>query len=127
MKHYETAVSRARGLGSAKSGFRHWWMQRVTALVLIPLILYFGFGLAIHAGADYETAREWVAGPISATFWIVLIAAIFYHAALGLQVVLEDYVKDEGLKVGSIILTQAICAVLGVGGVLAVIRIALGS
>lgn len=126
MRSYETDVSRARGLGSAKRGFRHWWLQRVTGVILVPLVLWFGFGFARHAGAGYEAAREWVAGPLSAAFWVVLLAALFYHAALGLQVVLEDYVDHPGWKVGSIIAAQAACLVLAVVGVLAVIRIALG-
>ncbi len=126
MSGFETPVARARGLGSAKRGYRHWWAQRVTAVALVPLVLWLGFGLALHGAADFETARAWVSGPVTAVLWIVALVVAFYHAALGLQVVIEDYVGGDGMKVAAILLAQAFCVLLAVGGIVAVLRIALG-
>ncbi len=126
VESYKTPVGRVQGLGSAKSGFRHWWGQRVTAVALVPLVLWLGFGLAVYGSADYEAARAWVAGPVTAVLWIVALAAALYHAALGLQVVIEDYVDGDGMKVVAILAAQAFCILLAVGGIIAVLRIVLG-
>ncbi|MFP4130154.1 MAG: succinate dehydrogenase, hydrophobic membrane anchor protein [Halorhodospira sp.] len=126
MRKYETAESRARGLGSAKNGFHHWWHQRLTAVVLVPLMLWLGIGLALQAGAEIEAARAWVGSPVNATLLIVAIAALLYHGALGVQVVIEDYVHTAGLKWLSNLAVQLACLVLAVAGILAVIQITLG-
>ncbi len=126
MRRYETAESRARGLGSAKNGFHHWWHQRLTAVLLVPLMLWLGMGLALQAGAEFEAARDWVANPINATLLIVAIVMLFYHGALGVQVVIEDYVHTAGLKWLSNLAVQFACLVVAVAGILAVIQITLG-
>ncbi len=126
MRSYETAVSRAHGRGSTKNGFSHWWRQRITSVLLVPLLAWLAGGLALQAGADLESARAWVAFPLNATLLIVALAVLFYHAALGVQVVIEDYVHLEGLKVASLMLLYLVCFTLVVAGSLAVVRIALG-
>ncbi|MCG5539772.1 MULTISPECIES: succinate dehydrogenase, hydrophobic membrane anchor protein [unclassified Halorhodospira] len=126
MRKYETAVSRARGLGSAKNGFHHWWHQRLTAVVLVPLMMWLGIGLALQAGADFESARAWVANPFNATLLVAAIIMLFYHGALGVQVVIEDYVHLEGLKWLGNLAVYFACFLVAVAGILAVIQIVLG-
>ncbi|MCA8927440.1 MAG: succinate dehydrogenase, hydrophobic membrane anchor protein [Alphaproteobacteria bacterium] len=116
----------ARGLGSAKSGTHHWIAQRVTAIALIPLTVWFVIGLIAHAGASYEEARAWIGSPVSATLMICLIASMFYHAQLGLQVVIEDYIHAERCKIASLLLVKGAAFFVGVLGVLSVVRIAFG-
>lgn len=119
-------LATARGLGSAKSGTHHWWAQRVTAVALVPLVIWFVIGLVMHAGASYEEARAWIGSPISATLMICLIVATFHHAQLGLQVVIEDYIHAEPCKTAALLIVKGGTFFLGVLGVLSVVRIAIG-
>lgn len=121
-----TPVKDARGLGSAKEGVHHWWVQRVTAVALLPLVLWFAFGVAVMAGSGFEATRAWMSAPVTAGAAMLLVAVVFYHAQLGLQVVLEDYVGNRALRVASIIAVKFIAAILALTGVLAVLRIAFG-
>jgi succinate dehydrogenase / fumarate reductase membrane anchor subunit len=119
-------IGRARGLGSAKTGVEHWWLQRVTAVGLIPLCLWFVASLVMLAGAEWETAYLWVASPGGAVPMILLLIAGLWHAKLGLQVIIEDYVHAEGVKVALLMLTTLIAGALGVAGIFAVCKIAFG-
>src|SRR5258708_3302453 len=119
-------LGRVRGLGSAKSGFEHWWAQRLTAIALIPLALWFVAGVVSLAGADYDATVDWLSKPFVSVALVLLIVATFYHAALGLQGVIEDYVHHEGAKLALVILEKFACAVLAVTGLYAVLKLALG-
>ncbi len=118
-----TPLADARGLGSARSGVHHWWVQRLTAIALIPLTIWFvwiGTGLL---SADYETAREFVAAPLNGLLLAAFVISLFWHAQLGLQVVIEDYVHTRWLETGLQILVK-FAAFLGVlASLLALIRI----
>lgn len=118
---YKTDMSRVIGLGSAKEGVEHWWGQRLSALALIPLTLWFTGSIAFMTGAGYETVAAWVASPIVAGLLILLIVAVFYHAYLGVQVVIEDYVHHEGLKIAGLLAVKAACILLALAGVLSVL------
>ncbi|WP_341921117.1 succinate dehydrogenase, hydrophobic membrane anchor protein [Hydrocarboniphaga effusa] len=118
-------LSRARGLGSAKSGVHHFWVQRLTAIALIPLTLWFVFSVANLAGGDYDAVRWWVSYPAVAVTLVLFIAVSFYHAALGVQVVIEDYVGHEGAKLAMIVLAKFGLAVLGAISIFAVLKVAL--
>ncbi|MDT8438019.1 MAG: succinate dehydrogenase, hydrophobic membrane anchor protein [Wenzhouxiangellaceae bacterium] len=100
MKMLRNPLAVARNHGSAKSGVEHWWAQRFSAIVLIPLTLWLVWAMAVLAGADHAAARDWLAAPWNAGMAILAIAAIFYHARLGLQVVIEDYVAHRPLEMG---------------------------
>jgi succinate dehydrogenase / fumarate reductase, membrane anchor subunit len=117
-------LGRAIGLGSAKEGVEHWWAQRVSAVALVLLGLWFAVSLIAHAGADRSAVIAWLQSPVPAVLAILLLIALFYHAALGLQVVIEDYVLGEWLKVSSLVAMRLICFALAVGGIYAVLRIA---
>ncbi|MEM7223533.1 MAG: succinate dehydrogenase, hydrophobic membrane anchor protein [Pseudomonadota bacterium] len=119
-------LGRVRGLGSAKSGTEHWWAQRLTALALIPLCLWFVASIAAMVGADYATMRAWVDSPLVAGLLILLILATFYHAYLGVQVVIEDYVHYEPLKIAALLCVAGLSILLGVIAVLSVLLLLFG-
>ncbi|TDQ82108.1 succinate dehydrogenase subunit D [Dongia mobilis] len=91
-------LGRARGLGSAHEGLHHWWAQRLTALALIPLSLWFVASVVCMAGADYAAVSQWLSQPFTVGALSLTILAVFYHAVLGLQVVIEDYIHGKALK-----------------------------
>jgi len=126
-RQLRSPLGRAVGLGSAKEGVEHWWAQRVSAVALIVLGLWFVASLAALAGADRATVVAWLHGPLAAILTILTLAAVFYHSALGLQVVIEDYVHTEGVKLGAVVLVRLLCLALAVAGIFAVLRIAFGS
>ena len=96
---YRSPLAKVRGLGSAKSGTSHWWMQRVTAVVLIPLSYWLITFLSLSFHAPYQHIKAWLIVPVNTICIIAWMLAAFYHAALGLQVVIEDYVAAEGVKI----------------------------
>ncbi len=119
-------LSRVRGLGAAKEGVSHWWAQRVTAVALVPLTLWFVTSLVMLAGANYVTMVEWVSQPWVSVLLILFIVATFHHAQLGLQVVIEDYVSAEGMKIASLLLVKFAAILFAAAAVLAVLQITLG-
>lgn len=100
-------LAKARGHGSAKSGVHHWYAQRASALLLIFLVAWLLYAAVGLAGADHAQARAFVASPGNAAALVVLIVALLYHAMLGLQVVIEDYVHHRGLEVTLYFVTRA--------------------
>jgi succinate dehydrogenase / fumarate reductase membrane anchor subunit len=103
----------------------HWWGLRFSALALIPLTLWFAASVALMIGAGYETVRAWAASPVVAGLLILLIVAVFYHGARGLQEVIEDYVPRKGVKFIAILAVQTASVVLGLIGVLSVLLLLL--
>ena len=122
-----TPLARARGLGSAKSGLGHWWAQRWTALALIPLVIWVVIMFAAHAGDGYGATRAWLGRPEAGVPMILLVAAILHHAQLGLQVVIEDYVKGDALRLCSLIVVKGIAILLGLTAAMAVLAIVFGA
>lgn len=119
-------ISRARGLGSAREGARHWWAQRLTAVALAPLSLWFAAGVVALSGAPHGEAAAWIADPLNATLMILTLVLLFHHGQLGLQVVIEDYVHAEGLKVALLILVKLLALALALTGSVAVLRLTVG-
>jgi succinate dehydrogenase / fumarate reductase membrane anchor subunit len=120
-----TPLARVRGLGAAKEGVTHWWMQRVTALALIPLTVWFAYSMAMLGKMDHETLVAWIRSPAVTVLLILLIVVGPYHMQLGLKVILEDYIHSGWLKLSAIIAMNFMTVALMVAGVLAVLRIAL--
>ena len=120
-------LGRAIGLGSAKEGVQHWWAQRVSALALVPLALWFVIAIIELAGADRAQFVAWVGQPVPAVFLILLLIAVFYHGALGLQVVIEDYVDNEAQRLGALIVMRFAAILLAVLGIVAVLKLSLGA
>ena len=120
-------LGRAIGLGSAKEGVEHWWRERITGLALVPLCLWFVAEIIHHAGADRTAFAGWLRHPVPAVLMILLLALTFHHTALGMQVVIEDYVGHEGARFGLIIAIRLLCLLLAVFGIFAVLRLAFGA
>ena len=116
-------LAKVQGLGSAKHGVGHWKLQRVSAIGMIPLILWFIPSLMLTIISGYNEAILWIQNPFNATGLILLLGTIFFHASLGLQVVIEDYVHSEGLKIISIIFIKLLSILLGVLSILCVLKI----
>ena len=120
---FRTPLGRVRGLGSAKDGTGHWWMQRLTALALVPITVWFVISVVGMAGASYAEFSDWLANPLVAGLFLILIAATFYHAVLGLQVVVEDYLHNEGMKIATLLVIKAAAVLLGLTAALSVLRL----
>jgi succinate dehydrogenase / fumarate reductase membrane anchor subunit len=118
-------LGRALGLGSAKSGFGHWWGQRLSAAALAPLGLWFAFSLAGLSSTDYWAVAAWVGTPSHAIMLILLLVTLLYHSSLGLQVVIEDYVHG-GARVAALALVQLAHVALAVAGIYAVVTLSVG-
>ncbi len=101
-----TPLGAARGLGSAKEGAHHWWMQRVSAIALVPLSLYWLSYLPHLTSSNYADFLGWIGAPATAIVAILFVIASFYHAALGIQVIIEDYIISEGLKIATLLLNK---------------------
>ena len=119
----QSPLGRARGLGSAKGGALAWWLERVTALALIPLTLWLAASLIARSASDYASFVTWVGRPHVTLLIVLLLIALFTHLALGLQVVIEDYVHSWA-KIPALLAARLGCFVLGVAGILATLRIA---
>jgi succinate dehydrogenase / fumarate reductase membrane anchor subunit len=122
-----TPLKKARGLGSAKDGTHHWWMQRITAIALVPLTLWAAFSVAAMSGESYEVVLSYFASPFNVAMFTLFLFSGFYHASLGLQVVIEDYIHNEGVKLGVLIGMKFAIALTGIMSIFAVLRTAFGS
>ena len=107
-----------------KEGPEHWWWERVTAVALIPLTLWFLASVIAHSGSDYGALIAWLRMPSSALMMVLLLVILFYHAALGMQVIIEDYVHSGGKGLALVIMRVG-CSTLAAAGVLAIVRIVL--
>jgi succinate dehydrogenase / fumarate reductase membrane anchor subunit len=116
-------LGRVRGLGSAKQGVSHFWWQRLTAIALVPIAFWFAVSVISLAGADYAHFRAWLSWPGNTTLMILLLFAVFRHAQIGLQVVIEDYVHAEGAKLFALIAVKYAALFFGVFAVMAVFRV----
>jgi succinate dehydrogenase / fumarate reductase membrane anchor subunit len=119
-------MRRVTGLGSAKGGAGHWYVQRVTAVALVLLGCWFVAALASLGGASHANVVAWLASPISSALAVLLVVTAAWHALLGLQVVIEDYVADHGQRIVVLLVVKFALVVAAVIGVLAVLRIAFG-
>jgi succinate dehydrogenase / fumarate reductase, membrane anchor subunit len=121
-----TPLARARGLGSAKLGVHHWWAQRLTAIALIPLVVWFAISLVMMSGADYDVVRAWIGSPYVMVLLILTITIGLHHGQLGMQVVIEDYIGSDGWKLALIVLVRFIAVFFGLAAVVAILRIGFG-
>ncbi len=120
-----SALGRVRGLGPAKQGVGHWWLQRVSSALLLPLTLWFAISAALLAGASYEETVAWIGHPFNAVLLLATLAISFQHTASCLQVIIEDYANQEWLRMGAILAEKTICTLLWLAATLAVLRIAI--
>ncbi len=118
-------LGRARGLGTAKAGAAHWWAQRLTSIALLPLTLWFLCAAVRMIGATRDDLVFWMAGPLQIVLMIALVIATFHHLQLGLQVVIEDYVNNDRLRIGSIMLVKGLSLLLALACIVSVLRLGL--
>jgi succinate dehydrogenase / fumarate reductase, membrane anchor subunit len=123
---YRTPIAKVRGLGAARSGLQHWKMQRLTAIANLLLVLWFMFSAMALSGSGYEQVRAWLASPVTASLVVLLIISTFYHARLGLQIVVEDYVHHEGARIALLVAIALIVLALAVTCIVAVLTVAVG-
>ena len=121
---FRSPLHQAKGWGSAKSGTGHFWWQRVTAVILALLVPYIVFLLACVGSADVEALRATIAQPWNAIIFTIFAIALFWHAKLGLQVIIEDYIHAPLLAGIAHLANIFVCALAAIAGVLAVLRIA---
>jgi len=124
MSNLRTPLSQVKGHGSAKEGTSHFWVQRLTAVGMVPLVLWLCFSVASLPGMSQLEIRTWLSGPFTAVLMILLLLTGLFHAKLGLQVVIEDYVGNHGIRTASIIALTLGCALLAVLGVFSIMSIA---
>ena len=122
-----TPLNRVLGLGTAKGAAEHWWLQRVTAVALLPLGLWFAYELLTMPGFGYESVVAWVREPVTSILLVLFVIAAGYHSAYGIQVVIEDYVPGKGLRAGTLMASTLAHAGLTIASVFAVLKIAFGS
>lgn len=119
-------LSRVLGLGSAKDGTAHWWAQRVTAVALVPLTLWFVFSLLTLPDFDYETVRTWLSVPVTGFLALLLVGVLSYHSYLGTIVIVEDWVRSSGMKVLTLMTLRFLYVLAGGAAMLAILRVVLG-
>lgn len=124
---FSTPLAKARGLGSAKSGTHHWIAQRLTAIAMIPLSIWFVSSLVCMTELDHQTATEWIQSPLVAVYLLLFIIVMFYHTQLGLQVVIEDYFDSKVVKITGLVLLKLVSFFAGVAAATAILKIYLGS
>jgi succinate dehydrogenase / fumarate reductase membrane anchor subunit len=125
MTDRRTPLARARGLGSAKEGVHHWWAQRLTAIALIPLVVWFAISLVMLSGAEFNVVRAWIGSPLVMVMLILTIGIGLHHGQLGLQVVWEDY-TEGALRVVMIVITRFLAVLFGLAAIVSVLRIGFG-
>jgi succinate dehydrogenase / fumarate reductase membrane anchor subunit len=125
IRSLRSPLGRVRGMGSAKGGTHHWWMQRVTSIALLPLSIWLIFSLAGLAGAEYALVLDWIGNTFNAVMLLAFLTAAFHHAASGLQVVIEDYVRGELQRFAAICTVNGLAVLLWLAASLSVLRIAL--
>ena len=120
-------LGRVRGLGSAKTGSHHWWHQRLTAIAMVPLSLWFVSALLRHMNDDFAQTAAWISSPFITVLLLALIITVFYHAKLGLQVVIEDYIHHELFKILTLIAMKLAVAFVALLGIVSILKISFGT
>ena len=123
----QSPLGKVRGLGAAGNGAHHWWVQRLTSVALVPLAVWLLVSLLTLPSLDFVTLVSWIGGTWTASALTLLVIIACWHSSLGVQVILEDYVHDHGLKMLSLVLSGFVHVLLAALGVFAVLRIAFGS
>ena len=119
----QSCLKKVMKMQSKSHGVVHWKLQRISAIAMIPLIIWFVSSLVFSLINGYDQSINWLQSPLNATGMVLLFGTLYFHAASGLQVVVEDYVHNEGLKIMSLILIKLLSTLLGVLSILCVLKI----
>lgn len=126
MKDLRSPLAKAKGLGASGEGSHHFWIQRLTALALIPLVLWFCFSIALLPEATYPSVVAWLSSPFNAIMMALLVVVSFQHAHLGIQVILEDYIHDHSKRFIAVLFVKFLSYFMMAAGLYAIIKITLG-
>ncbi|MBV8400186.1 MAG: succinate dehydrogenase, hydrophobic membrane anchor protein [Acetobacteraceae bacterium] len=126
MKSLRSPLGRVEGLGSAKNGVHHWWLQRLTSIALVPLTIWFTVSLLSLPSLDHVTVMAWMAQSWTALLLIVLVLVATYHSQLGVRVVVEDYIHASGMRTLTLVILTFVHALIAVAGVFAILKVAFG-
>lgn len=121
-----TPLSRVKGLGASGHGVEHWWLHRVTAVSNIPLIIAFVIIVAALSGSDYARAVSIVSHPLIAIILILAVISVANHMRMGMQIIIEDYVHDKGLRIAAVIANNFYAAIIAVACLYAILKVSLG-
>ncbi len=123
--HMNINNSNNKSFLSLNSGLKHWKLQRLSAILIIPLIIWFIFSIVLNMSSEYNEAIQWIVNPINSILLITLLAGIFYHSAMGLQVVLEDYLANISLRRRLILISNLLLFFLATISIVSVLKIVL--
>lgn len=126
MKNLRSPLGAVAGLGSAKGGVHHWWLQRLTSIALVPLTIWFAVSILSLPSMDRVTVIAWMAQSWTALLLILLVLVATYHSQLGVRVVVEDYVHNSGTKTLTLVILTFAHVLLAVAGVFAILKVAFG-
>jgi succinate dehydrogenase / fumarate reductase membrane anchor subunit len=124
---FKTPLAKVRGLGSAKEGVHHWWMQRLTAVALVPLVFWLVYSIITLMPADAAVVATWLSSPVNAVLMMLLVVAMLWHAQMGLQVIIEDYVHQRALEVTLQVAIKFLAIALIAVALLSILKLALGA
>ncbi|MGZ3377692.1 MAG: succinate dehydrogenase, hydrophobic membrane anchor protein [Phenylobacterium sp.] len=127
MVSYRTPLGQARGLGSAKHGASHWVAEKVSAIALVPLVIWMVYAVLQLAAGDYGFAVHWIQSPLNATLVVLTLAISFWHMHAGLRVVVEDYIHKTLTKSALLLLNLFVCGLAGALAVFSILKVALGA
>jgi len=127
MADMRTPLAKVRGLGSAKDGTHHWWVQRLTAIANVPLSIFLVVSFVGNAGKGHADWAAWLAQPVVAVLMILFVANATNHMRLGLQVAIEDYIHSHGSKTFCMIALTFVSVLIGALGIFSILRVAFGS
>ena len=127
MVSYRTPLGQARGLGSAKHGASHWVAEKVSAIALVPLVVWMVYAVLQLAAGDYGFAVHWIQSPLNATLVVLTLAISFWHMHAGLRVVVEDYIHKTLTKSALLLINLFVCGLAGALAIFSILKVALGA
>ncbi len=123
---YIAPLKKAKGLGSANHGAEHWMMQKITALLQIPLVIWLVYSVVGLQYASYAEFSAWLSKPLNAILMIILVCSVMLHAKLGAQVIVEDYISNKKLKMAKLIGQKVLFFGMGVAIIFSILKISFG-